>query len=81
MKSYVERDNWLDSFPGVRKKFLNQCVVCQEIGYDPEKIEAKEGRYFKVYIQKYWHALPVNDLGICEICERHAVGGHFNSAS
>jgi hypothetical protein len=74
MKHYTEREQWLNAFPGVRKKFLNQCIVCQEVGYDPGKIQTKDGKFFKFYIKKYWHPLTVNELGMCVDCAARLEG-------
>lgn len=67
MKTNHERDQWLNAFQGF-KKYLNQCVVCQEMGYDPVKIELKEGLYFKKNAMKYFRPLTVNEIGLCAIC-------------
>jgi hypothetical protein len=61
------RDEWLNAFQGF-KKYLNQCVMCQEVGYDPVKVEAKEGRYFKARMLEYFHPLTVNEVGLCPGC-------------
>ena len=67
MKSTRDRDEWLNAFQGF-KKYLNQCILCQERGYDPVKIEMKEGRYFKQRAMEYFHPLTVNEIGLCAAC-------------
>jgi len=47
---------------------LNQCVVCQEVDYDPVKIEKKKGLHFKDKVVEFFHPLTVNDLGIWTRC-------------
>jgi len=63
------KTNWLNAFPRVRK-FLNQCVIYQEIGYDSEKINRKRGQGFQKNLRKYFRPLEVNDVGICADCAR-----------
>jgi len=60
---------YVNAFPGLRK-FLNQCVVCQQTGYDPERIDRKEGKYFLARIREYFHPLKVNEIGVCRDCEK-----------
>ncbi len=67
MKSKRDRGEWLNAYQGF-KKYLNQCVLCQDKGYDPVKIELKEGLYFKVRTMEYFHPLTVNDIGLCAAC-------------
>jgi hypothetical protein len=66
------KEEYLNAFPRLRK-FLNQCVVCQETGYDPERIKKKEGKYFQARIREYFHPLEVNDRGVCSECARRLV--------
>ena len=73
MKSNRERDEWLNAYQGF-KKYLNQCVSCQEIGYDPVKIELKEGLYFKKRAMEYFHPLTLNETGLCSICAEITAG-------
>ena len=58
---------WLQEFPAFRK-FLNQCVVCQETGYDPEKIKTKRGVGFQKNAREFFQPLTVNELGVCPRC-------------
>lgn len=69
MKTGRDKEAWLNEYQGF-KKYLNQCVVCQETGYDPVKIEKKEGLFFKAKAMEYFHPLQVNDIGICLACEK-----------
>jgi hypothetical protein len=64
------KTSWLNAFPGVQKKFLNQCVICQEVGYDPEKIKKKEGLGFQINLKKFFRPLEINDIGICADCAK-----------
>ena len=76
MKPNRERDEWLNAFPGFRK-YLNQCVACQELGYDPVQIELKDGLYFKERAMKYFQPLTLDEIGLCSICAE-VVSGHSN---
>jgi len=69
MKTGRNKTEWLNQYQGF-KKYLNQCVVCKEVGYDPIKIEKKEGLYFKDKALEFFHPLTVNDLGMCTKCAR-----------
>ena len=64
------KTRWLEGFPSIRKKYLNQCVVCQEVGYDPVKFRAAEKLGLKKFIPKYFHPLEINEIGICVDCAK-----------
>ena len=64
------KERWLEAYPDVRKKYLNQCVVCQEIGYDPVKMERAEKPGLLKNIGEYFHPLVVNEIGVCTDCAR-----------
>jgi disulfide oxidoreductase YuzD len=78
MKTGRNKEAWLNEYQGF-KKYLNQCVVCQEIGYDPVKIEKKEGLSFKAKAMEYFYPLQVNDIGICSACERRLSASNRSS--
>ena len=63
------KEAYLNAFPKLRR-FLTQCVVCQKIGYDPERIKQKQGRYFQERIREYFHPLQLNESGVCSDCAR-----------
>jgi len=70
MKREEKKTEWLDAYQGF-KKYLNQCVVCQEIGYDPIKIMTKEGKFFQERVKEFFHPMTVNEIGICSSCAEH----------
>ena len=72
-------ERWLEAFPDVRKKYLNQCVVCQEIGYDPAKIEKAEKPGILKNLKTYFHPLEVNGVGVCTDCARRMQHERSNS--
>ena len=53
------------------EKYLNQCVVCQEIEYDPHKLELRENRHFRKRAKENFNPIKVNDVGVCEQCQKH----------
>lgn len=61
------REAWLQEFPAFRK-FLNQCVVCQHTGYDPEKLKAKHGVGFQKNAREFFQPLIVDQRGVCPTC-------------
>jgi len=61
------REAWLRAFPAFRE-YLNQCVVCQETGYDPEKLTRKRGFGFQKNAREFFKPLTVNELGVCSSC-------------
>jgi len=63
------KEEYLNAFPRLRK-FMNQRVVCQEMGYDPEKVVKKRGKYFQARIRECFHPLEVNESGVCSDCAR-----------
>jgi hypothetical protein len=73
-----DKEEYLNSFPGLRR-FLNRCVVCQETGYDPEKMKKKQGKYFQARIREYFHPLQVNESGVCSDCARR-LASHENES-
>ena len=75
MKTGRDREQWLNAFQGF-KKYLNQCVICQDIGYDPVNIEIKEGLFFKDKAVEYFHPLTVNEIGLCPDCAERFGGGN-----
>ena len=66
---------WLDAFPQMRKKYFNQCVVCQQIGYDPEKAKTNMKIGFQGVTKKYFKPLEINELGICAECAQREAAG------
>ncbi len=67
MKTGRDREAWLNEYQGF-KKYLCQCVMCQSIGYDPVKIDIREGLFFKKKMMEYFHPLTVNETGLCPGC-------------
>ena len=56
------------------EKYLNQCVVCQEIGYDPDKLKLKTNSHFQKRARENFNPIKINDTGVCEQCQKHQSG-------
>lgn len=67
MKYTKDREIYLRQYPEV-KKWLNQCVIYQEIGYKKEMPNKIGVGVLAENIRKYWNVLDVNDISICEQC-------------
>lgn len=70
-----DKNNYIKQYPEV-KRWLNQCVVCQAIGYKPEMPKEIHPGLLAQNIRKYFSPLSINELGICEDCVR-AAESHF----
>lgn len=69
--------NYIKSYPKL-KKWINECIVCGSVGYKPElpeKLTSNLGNgEFQTFgadnIRSYFQPLAVNELGICEECQK-----------
>lgn len=69
--------DYLREFPKM-KKWINTCICCGKSGYDPSMPEVLtrncgQGEFktaFARYIREYFQEMNVNELGICEECQR-----------
>lgn len=69
--------NYIQQFPQL-KKWINTCVCCGESGYDPSLPEVLtsswgQGEIKTVaadHIRKFFKPMCVNELGICEDCQK-----------
>ena len=77
MKRKDEALDYLKSYPEL-KKWINTCACCGKIGYNPElptvlTRSSRTGEHWTAAAQnlrKYNQPLPVNELGICEVCQK-----------
>lgn len=68
---------YLQQYPDL-KKWINTCICCGQSGYDPNMPEVLTANWGQgevrtakaYYIKKYFRAMSVNDLGICETCQK-----------
>ena len=77
MKKRYGGDGYLKEFPELQK-WMNTCICCGAKGYSPEMPEKITGRdshgeYATIKaeaIRHYFSPLKVNELSMCEVCER-----------
>lgn len=55
---------YLDMYPGLRK-WTNQCVTCQRLGYRPE---LPEEHVAANNLRSFFPELALNDQGLCDQC-------------
>jgi len=77
MKRKGDGLDYLKQYPKLNK-WMNTCICCGGVGYKPElpdvlttnglqeEIETAGARN----IRRFFQPLPVNDLGICEDCQK-----------
>ncbi len=69
--------DYIKQYPKLRK-WINTCICCGSTGYNPELPEALtknwgQGEFTTAAarnIRKYFNLLRVNELGICETCQK-----------
>jgi hypothetical protein len=65
-----DKDSYLKQYPEA-KKWLNQCIICQSVGYKPELPEKIHPGYLAENIRRFFLALTVNEISACEQCAQH----------
>jgi hypothetical protein len=65
-----DKETYLRQLPETRK-WLNECVVCRTVGFKPELPEKIFPGFMAENIRSLFTSLAVNELNICEQCERH----------
>lgn len=66
-QSHKQQKQWLEE-NARNEKYLNQCCICQNRGYDPSKIEERNEEYFRAHIKKHYQPLVLDEYGRCEQC-------------
>ena len=68
--NYKEGMQYINKFR-YAKKWINECLICHTIGYDPNMPDhiGGEESYSAHFIKKYFKPLKVNN-GICLDCEK-----------
>ena len=68
----IRKDNeiYIQRFPEMRK-WINQCVICQTIGYKPNLPQNLYPGVLAQHIRKIFNKLYINELNICNECEKH----------
>ena len=65
-----EKDQYIKQYPEMRK-WLNECVICQTIGYKPDLPEDIHAGVLAQNIRKFFKELEVDDINICVNCGKH----------
>lgn len=70
----TEGEEYLKMYPQL-KKWINQCVACQDIGYKPElPLELStwggETSAAAQNLRKFFKPLQVNEVGLCDMCKK-----------
>lgn len=59
---------YLNDYPQLRKKWINQCVGCQQFGHKPD-LPMQLGKGVAAQnLRKYFPEMAVDDAGLCEQC-------------
>lgn len=61
------RELYLKQYPEI-KRWLNQCIICQTVGYKPDLPNRIYAGVMAQNIRKYFSVLSVNELSICDEC-------------
>ena len=69
-----EGNDYIQQYPKL-KKWINTCICCGQSGYKPDLPETLINKWgnktMGAYnIRKYFRSLKVNEVGICEECQR-----------
>ncbi len=65
-----EQKSFTKQYPET-SKCLNQCLTCRSVGYKPELPEKIYPGFLAENIRSLFAPLAVNDISLCELCERH----------
>ena len=58
---------YLRDYPQLRK-WMNQCVACQRLGYKPEMPDEITPGFGAKNLRRYFAELEVNEVGLCSQC-------------
>lgn len=65
---------YLSMYPEIAKRWINECGICHCQGYKPEMPEkicsVSNQANIKKHLMSYFQPLAVNEIGICEQCEK-----------
>ena len=68
--NFKDKDAYLKQYPNA-KKWLNECIICQTIGYKPEMPKDIYPGLLAQNIRKMFSPLFVNELSVCLECAKH----------
>lgn len=69
-RSRSSAELYLETYPRLRK-WINQCAVCQRLGYKPEMLEQLEKPIARKHLMRYFPAMAVDAASLCESCAAH----------
>lgn len=70
--TYSTAEKYLQQYPRIRK-WLNQCLMCQSLGYKPEMPE-EDGTHCEFKnIRFRFKCLPVDSVGLCDVCSKKGI--------
>jgi hypothetical protein len=64
-----DAEGYIAQYPQT-KKWLNQCIICQTVGYKPEMPQKIGIGIFAETIRSYFNELELNEMGICKECSQ-----------
>jgi hypothetical protein len=77
-KSGNEGEQYIQMYPQLQK-WINQCVCCQEKGYNPDMpsiVGYQHDDFVNIYtakkIKRFFKPLAVNEQGLCDVCFKEA---------
>ena len=59
---------YLDSYPELERRWINQCVACQRKGYKPTMPDNIYPGFGARNLRSYFAPLDLDELGLCEQC-------------
>ncbi len=59
---------YLEMYPGLAKRWINQCVICQRQGYKPDMPEDIYPGVAGKNLRAYFEPLELNECGLCDLC-------------
>lgn len=67
---FRDKDAYVKQYPNA-KKSLNECIICQMVGYKPEIPQDIYPGLLAQNIRKMFSPLPVTELSICQECAKY----------
>ncbi len=65
---------YLTMYPQLKKRWINECIVCHRQGYKPELPEKmtddSDQAIMRNNLMQYFEPLVVNEISVCEQCAK-----------
>lgn len=65
-----EAQLYLEMYPNLKKKWINQCIICQREGYKLSLPENIHPGIAAQNIRKYFEPLDIDENGLCDLCSK-----------